>query len=238
MLRSVHFPKMTCSERERSARFEAQRYVDFPIEEAMVRIHPLSPERNIWTLGIARCKAVNTRLAMLRAARLKVVSLDHEAFALQRALPHYDAIVDVGCGRTCLHVMTGEAPLTFQSFSGGADITRAIERELSVDEQTAERRKRILGTAGAGERARAALTSDIASLIDKARQKHPIGRVAVVGNTSRLPGITAELEDATGALFELPISDALGGDQYPEDVVRSGAPDWTLAAALSRWGLT
>jgi Tfp pilus assembly PilM family ATPase len=167
--------------------------------------------------------------------KLKVLSIDHEACAFARVLPAFDAIVDVGYHRVSLHVTSGEAPFTLQAFNGGADVTRSIERELAIDERTAERRKRILGTAGAGERARAALTADIALLIRNARASCPVARVALVGNGARLPGLAADLENATGALCETSVSDALRGGGYPDDVVRSSAPDWTLAAGLALW---
>lgn len=234
-LRTVTFPPMTALERERSARFEARRYVDYPIDEAVIRIHPLKHGSREWALGIARSFALTTRLAAIRKAGLKVFAVDHEACALARALPGFDAIVDVGHQRSSLHVMTGGTPITFQAFCGGADVTRAIERELSIDERTAEKRKRILGTAGAGERARAGLATDIAALISAARSSASITRVALVGNGARLSGLTTDLEAATGALFEMPVTTALQTDAYPEDVVRSCAPDWNLATGLSAW---
>jgi Tfp pilus assembly PilM family ATPase len=234
-LRNLTFPKMTALERERSARFEAQRHVDYPIGDALVRIHPLTRGSQRWALGIARSFAVATRLATIKKAGLKAAAVDHEACALTRVLPAYDAIADVGHQRTSLHVLTDTTPMTFQTFNGGADVTRAIERELSVDRHTAEKRKRILGTAGAGERARAALATDIAALIAGARRSATIKRVALVGNGARLPGLAADLEASTGALFELPVSDALRAGSYPDDVLRSSAPDWTLAAGLATW---
>lgn len=236
VLRTLGLPEMSSSERERSARYEARRFVDFPIEQAVVRIHRSSRDTGTWTVGIARTSALNARLAALRCARLKVISIDHEACALARALPEFDAIVDVGYQRVSLHVTKGEtAPMTMQAFNGGHDVTRSIEQELSVDTRTAEKRKRILGTAGAGERARAALTTDIAALIRTARERSPIRRIALVGNGARLSGLVPDLERATGALCELPVSDVLYSGNYPEDVVRSSAPDWTLAVGLALW---
>lgn len=235
LLRSLSLPKMTSIERERAARFEAQRLVDYPVAEAVVRIHPLDATGGVWALGVARSSAIVTKNATMRAARLKVLAIDHEACALSRALPGFDAIADIGHQRTSLHVMTGHTPVTLQAYNGGADVTQAIERDLSLDSQTAEKRKRILGTAGAGERARAALTSDIAGLIQSARSSHLIRRIALVGNSSRLAGLSGDLEAATGALCELPVSDVLRCGEYPEDVIRSSAPDWTLAAGLALW---
>lgn len=235
LIRDITFPNMTAVERERAAQFEAQRHVDYPIGEAFVRIHPIRRQAQRWALGIARSFSVTTRVATIKKAGLKVAAVDHEACALARALPGFDAVADIGHQRTSLHVITESAPLTFHTFNGGADVTRAIERELSLDPNTAEKRKRILGTAGAGERARASLATDISALITSARRRATIRRVALVGNGARLPGLAADLETSTGALFELPVTDALRAGAYPEDVVRSSAPDWTLAAGLATW---
>ncbi len=237
LLRAVTFPKMTSMERERAARFEAARYVDYPADESVVRVHPIDPNAGLWALGIARASALAFRLAALRAAGLKVVAIDHEACALARALPGFHAIVDVGHQRTSLHVLTAHAPVTLQAYAGGADVTRGIERELSLDERTAEKRKRILGTAGGGEGARTALLSDIGALIQQARTTQIVSRVALVGNAARLTGLAADLEFATGAHCEIPVCDTLRGGMYPEDVVRSSAPDWTLAAGLALWSV-
>jgi Tfp pilus assembly PilM family ATPase len=68
LLRSVAFPKMTASERERSARFEAQRYAAFPLEQAIVRIHRVDRAANVWALGIARSAAIATRVRCLKDA--------------------------------------------------------------------------------------------------------------------------------------------------------------------------
>lgn len=236
LLRTVTFPRMTSLERERSARFEAQRYADFGLEEATVRIHPIDARTDVWALGVARTAAIENRLAVTRAAKLRVCAMDHESCALARALPGFDAILDVGYGRTRLHVVTTHTPLTFQTFNGGAGVTRGIERDLCVDERSAEKRKRILGTAGAGERARGVLAAEITALIQHARELQPIERIALAGNGSRLAGLQAAIEAATGALCELAVGEGLRGDQYPEDVVRSGAADWNLALGLAMWG--
>lgn len=237
VLRALQLPKMTGAERERAVRFEAQRIVPYPLDEAAVRLHPIDAPAGVWAVGIARTNAISRRSAAIRAAGLRLVAIDHDACALARAVPGFDAILDVGHERASLHVIGSHAPVTLQTSAGGLDVTRAIERELSVDAHTAEKRKRILGTAGAGDRARAALASDIASLVHHARRSAPIGRIALVGNAARLHGFAADLERASGARYEIPVCEALRGDAYPDDVVRSSAPDWTLAAGLALWGV-
>ncbi len=235
LLRAMSFPKMSALERERCGRYEARRHVDFPPAEATVQIHPLDPANAVWALGIARSAVLESRIAALRAAKLKPAAIDHEACALLRALPEFDAVIDVGYQRASMHVRTKQTPQTLQTFTGGCDVTRAIERDLSVDEHTAEKRKRILGTAGAGEGARSALVADIAGCVGSLCKAHEIERIALTGNGARLPGFPAELEAATGLPCELAVGQALRSDRYPEDVVRSSAPDWTLAAGLALW---
>lgn len=238
ILRLIRLPNMTVFERERAARFEAQRFIEYPVEEAVIRIHPMDRAAGTWALGITRASSILTRIAALRAAGIKPIAMDHEACALARSLPGFDAILDIGHQRTSLHVVRPrETPATLQIYNGGADVTRGIERDLSLDNQTAEKRKRILGTAGAGERARAVLIADIAALIGTARTAHEIARIALVGNAARLPGLAQDLQSATGAQCEIPVSESLRTEAYPHDVIRSSAPDWTLAASLSHWSV-
>lgn len=235
LIRSVRFPKMTGLERQRAARYEAQRYADFSIDDAVVRVQSLDRSTQLWAVGVARTTSLNERLRTLRKAGMKPIAVDHESCALGRALPGFDAIVDIGHHRSSVHLVDGRTPLTLQAYSGGADVTRAIERELSIDARTAEKRKRIIGTAGAGASAKAALVQDIAVLVANARATHRVTRIALVGNGARLAGLAEDIESATGAVVEIPVSGALHGGGYPDDVARSGAPDWTLAGGLALW---
>jgi type IV pilus assembly protein PilM len=236
LLRPLQIPKMTSIERDRAAKLEAQRHIDFPLGEAVVKVHPVDRPARLWTLGVARASSIHRRLAALRGAGLRPIAIDHESCAFARAVRGYDAVVDIGHQRASVHVMAPQPPSTLQAFTGGLDVTRAIQRELNVDDKLAEKRKRILGTAGAGDRAKGVLVAEIASLLRSARQIHTIGRVAVLGNSARLPGLLPELEAAAGISCEVPVSDVLCSDTYPHDVLRSGAPDWTLAVGLSMWG--
>ncbi|GAC1388866.1 MAG: hypothetical protein NVSMB31_03790 [Vulcanimicrobiaceae bacterium] len=237
VLRSVEFPRMTELERERASKFEAQRYVDYSIAEALVRIHPINEKLELYAIGIVRASVLGSRIAALKAAGLRPVGADHEALALGRALPRYDAILDIGHERTSVHIYSGPSPVTLQHKSGGAEITRGIERELSIDTQSAEKRKKIVGTVGAGESARSVLLADITSLLETASIRTGVlKRIALVGNGSRLNKFSADLERATGLLVETPVADVLRSNAYPADVLRAGAVDWNLAAGLTIWG--
>ncbi len=230
-LKSIALPVMTSFERTRTAHFEAARYVEYPIAEAIVRIRRLSEGSHLWALGIVRARTLKARAACLRKARLRVQGINDEGCALRRCLPNYDAVLDIGQYRSTIYLVNSLE--TFQIKSGGAEITSAIERDLNLDRAPAEKRKRIVGTAGAGERAKEKLVISLASLFQEAASVAACQCVAVVGNGARLPGLLDDLIAATGCVCEFAVSNALDGESYSKDVVCAGAPDWTLAAALA-----
>ncbi len=222
---------MTSLERARTAQFEAARYIDYPIAEAIVRIRRLGEDSQLWALGIVRAKTLRARVACIRKARLRVRGMNDEGCALRRSLAHYDAVLDIGQYRSTLYLVNSFE--TFQIKIGGAEITFAIERDLDLDQAQAEKRKRIVGTAGAGERSKADLVISLASLFEEAARVAGCRCVAVVGNGARLPGLLDDLMAATGSRCEFAVSHVLDGENYSKDVVSAGAPDWTLAAALA-----
>ncbi|MHB8230386.1 MAG: hypothetical protein ACYDG0_06310 [Vulcanimicrobiaceae bacterium] len=237
-LRTVHLPRMTAIERERAARFEARRHVEDWADPIAVRLHPLDEGRGIFALGIARGDAVAARAAAVRRSRLRLIALDHESFALGRILGDYEAIVDVGLDRSSVHAFGSGTPTTGFAPIGGAAVTLGIEEDLSLDRQTAEHRKLVLGTVGAGELARTALASEVAALLHGALRERETGsRVALVGNGARLRGLANDLESACGAIVDMPAAAVLRGEAYPDDVVAASAPEWTLAVGLALWGV-
>lgn len=239
-LRVLKLPKMSWAERVRAARFEAQRFAHWNLDDepSYVRIHPIDRAEHLYAVAAVTRDVVDSRLCALRSARLRVSALEHDAFALRRAYPQYDAVLDIGAERTALHAFGTPGPLTWTLGSGGADVTRGIARDLAIDEPSAERRKRILGTAGAGMSSRETFALDVRELVERARPRVRVTRLALCGNGARLPGLGHAIESATGTSVEFPVSDLLQGSAYPDDVLRAASPDWTLAAGLAAWGAT
>ncbi len=236
-VRMIHFPKMSWHERLRAARYESQRFGHVQAEgTSVVRVHRRNVRDSTFAVGATSESVVGDRVALLKQSRLRPIAIDHDSLALQRAIPFADAILDIGGERSTLHQYIAGAPFSLSVEKGGADITRGIARELSIDVASAERRKRILGAAGAGTAVRSALLSELVGVIERARARAPITRIALVGNGARLPGLASELETVCNITTELIVPPLLQTDAYPEDVIRSAAPDWMLAAALTTWG--
>ncbi|MDQ2864687.1 MAG: pilus assembly protein PilM [Candidatus Eremiobacteraeota bacterium] len=236
-IRAIHFPRMSAVERNRAARFEARRFANWNLDEepSDVRVHPIDRSQGVYAVGAVRRDALDALLKPAKLARLKVIAIDHDAFALRRSFAQYDGVLDVGLERTALHAYGDDGPMSWLVASGGAEITRGIARDLAIDFAAAEKRKCILGSAGAGASACRELVAHVSHIVERARGRTRLSRIALTGNGVRLPGLQAQLAAATSAIIEMPVSDLLRSDAYPDDVVRSAAPDWTLAAALSGW---
>ena len=237
IVRVVRLPKMSAAERWRAVRFEAERFApwDGKSVASRVRAHWMNRSEQMLTIGIAREDAIAQRVGCARRAGLRVVGIDHEALALHRAFPMADAILDIGHRQSRLHAFSPNGPVSIALREGGADMTRAIAMDLSVEPAAAEKRKRILGTAGAGDAARDAFVERVRLAVTNVRERIPIRRLAMVGNGARLAGLDAAIEFATDTIVETPVSELLKSDAYPADVARAAAPDWTLAAALAAW---
>lgn len=237
-IRLVRFPEMTSSERRRAAYFEAERFAPWNTQSvsSVVRVHPVDRAEGVHAVGIAREDSLAARTACARRSGLRPIAVEPDAIALRRAFPHVDGILDVGYHQSTLHAYMPSGPVSLCIPSGGAEITRAIAADLSIDPIAAEKRKRLLGNAGAGEGARNAFSSLVRAAVVKARERGVVRRLAMLGNGARLEGLASAIEAETGAAVELPVSDLIRGEAYPEDVARAGAPDWTLAACLAAWG--
>jgi Tfp pilus assembly PilM family ATPase len=237
-LRFVRFPNMGAAERRRAAAFDAQGLSERDADGAVavVRVHPAGNGNGVYAVGIASKAMLSVRTSCAKRSGLVPVAVDHDVLAFRRSFPNHPAVLDVGLHRATLHAFTPDGPVSVSIPSAGLDITRAIGSELSIDATAAEKRKRTLGTAGAGEGSRDGFVLRIKSAVQSARERAPLRRIALVGNGSRLIGLAAALESAIGATAETAISKIFDGSAYPADVVRAGAPDWTLAASLAIWG--
>ena len=234
-MRTAAFPAMRRAERARAARFEASRFVPYPLHEAVVRVHAGGGERCI--VGIARRAALDARVLAAHRARLRPVAVDDAAFALVRAFPYADAIVDAGESATVLVLPDDPLPVVRSFPTGGRALTEAVVASLGVDAATAEQRKHSIGLAGAGDRARDALVEQLATALieHRASARTEPRAIALAGNGARLAGFADALERAVAIpvrLGALPSGVSAG---LPADVVRAASPDWGLAYGLALW---
>ncbi len=235
LIRSVRFPPMRRTERERAARFEAAKYIAYPLDEATVRVVTLDAERSV--LGIARADAIAAVNAAAKTAKLRVTAIDNDGFALRRALPGVDAVLDIGRDASRLHVFTAAIPVERRIGAGGAAFTGAIARAFGCDDASAERRKQAFGIAGCADGELALLVADVANALVDFRVDGigDVRSIALTGNGARLSGLAELLERATAVRVRPAALDPTISRTLPPDVLRAAAPDWCLAYGLALW---
>ncbi len=240
LIRRVSFPAMSHREREKAARFEAARFIDYPIADACIRIESIPGSRTDYHLGIARRSELEQKITLLRKAGLRPLAVDHEAFGYRRIAPRVDAMLDIGHQRTRLHIFSSTIPVSIVLSTAGQTLTDAVAASLGIDVSAAERRKRTIGLAGAGEAVRDFLCDELATaLIDyRAAGGSEIRSIALAGNGSRLFGIDEHIATMT-AIHTAPVEfGGTIGSTLPRDVLRAAAPDWMLACGLALWECT
>jgi type IV pilus assembly protein PilM len=139
-------------------RFRAYETLPIPTEEAMLDYHiveePTSADRVL--LAVAYRDLVDRFAATCAAAKIELVGIDIEAFALLRAVGGEPlkagerdeaarVAVSIGHDRTTVAVSDGRlCEFTRVLDWGGARVTAAVQRALDVDTDEAERIKRAL----------------------------------------------------------------------------------------------
>jgi Tfp pilus assembly PilM family ATPase len=236
LLRPLPLPPMPRWERPRAGRFEATRFVEYPIEEAELSLVPTGDAPG-WVLGIARRAALSGAFRAARSAGLRPVAVDDIGFALRRAYPEADCAIDLGADATRIVFFTHPIPTIACIPIGGHQLSTAIARSLGIHLDAAEQRKRHIGFGGAGEAERDSLIAAIAAATMDARQSGRCSaeRVVLCGNGGRIPGFADALTSAIGTTVSLAALPAASSDTVPADVLRTAGADWSIAYGLSLW---
>jgi len=163
ILRTLQVPKMPPKEMEEAVRWEAERYIPFPIDEVVLDFAPLDPlaevaegEQMEVMVAAARQEAVASLIEALREAGLTPVVLDVKPFAglypleeeLNKEPDRIAVAVEIGAESTSLVLTRGDRPLAVRLLTlSGKDFTEAIAKSFGLDFLTAEDVKRTYGLA-------------------------------------------------------------------------------------------
>ena len=210
-------------------------------------------------LAVTYRELVDRFVAACRLAKLELIGIDLEAFALLRALGAPEArrsaarvAVSVGHDRTTVAVSDGQVcEFTRVLDWGGAKVTSAIERSLRVEPDEAEKLKRSLSLTGGGAterpegpdaiatKATAAVRREVQSLARELGstlefyQDQPsslsLASVSVTGGTSHLKGLDAELGKLLG--IEVDVADPFGRIEGGDRAAANGSAG-SLAVAI------
>jgi len=168
---------------------------------------------------------------IFKRAKLNLLSLETEAFALSRALIGNDMstvmIVDIGANNANLSIIEQGVPVLNKGIDTGGDfITKTIMNSLNVNEQRAEQFKRDFGlSSGGGQNIPDVIQQSLNSIINEIKyvfelysrqaESH-VEKIILTGGSSFLPKLPEFLSD----LLKLPviIGDPWDRVIYPMDL--------------------
>ncbi len=177
---------------------------------------------------------VSRYLEVFKAAKLNLVSLETESFALERALVGSDKspvmIIDVGAAATTISVVLDSVPLINRSIDiGGRTITKAIANSLNIDVERAEQFKRDFGltpsTQGGSDQIPKRIEFMVSSIVNEVRYvlnlyqsqgNTSLEKIVLAGGSAWLPNMTQYLSNILGV--KVFIGDPWARVMYPMEM--------------------
>jgi len=175
--RNIMVPKMTVAELEEAIKWEAERYIPFPIDEVELDFFVLDNPDDIEAGGqleviiaAARLDLLTQQVELLRAAGLDALVIDIKPFALLRSLKgallgehltkttlsgsgyteanEIGVVLEIAASNTTITLVRGERVLMNRNIGvSGDDFTAAVQRAFGLDFDSAEDVKVQYGTA-------------------------------------------------------------------------------------------
>ncbi len=175
--RNIHVPKMTMQELDEAIKWEAERYIPFPIDEVVLDYYVLDNPDDIEEGGqlevvivAARLDQVTQQVEYLKQAGLEPLVLDVKPFTLLRSLKgsllgehltkttltgtsyteanEIGVVLEIAASNTTITLVRGERVLMNRNIGvSGDDFTAAIQRSFGLDFDSAEDVKLDYGTA-------------------------------------------------------------------------------------------
>ncbi len=230
IVKRISLPTMSEAELAESIHWEAEQYIPFAIEDVnldyqVLEGSSLSGEGNMDVLlAAAKKDKINDYTSVITQAGLTPTTVDIAAFALQNAFevnyefePHQVvALVDLGAAVASITVLHGGAAVYWRDINiGGNQFTDAIQKELNLSADQAERLKRGEELDGIPyERILPILTSvneDVASEIQKtidffkqiSATDEPLDRLYLTGGASQSVHLKESLADRLHTQVEI-----------------------------------
>jgi type IV pilus assembly protein PilM len=175
--RNISIPKMTLQELDEAIKWEAERYIPFPIDEVVLDYYVLDNPDDVEdggqlevVIAAARLDQVTQQVEYLRLAGLEPVVVDVKPFSLLRSLrgsllgEHLNkttltgnayteageigVVLEIAASNTTITLVRGDRVLMNRNIGvSGDDFTAAIQRAFGLDFDSAEEVKLDYGTA-------------------------------------------------------------------------------------------
>src|SRR6202142_1500256 len=251
-------PLMTEEELFDRVQAEASQHIPFDIADVNLSHQLLEATENqmdVLLVAVKKDKILNHTNVLAQAGKNSVV-VDIDAFALQNCFEvNYDpdpgqtiALLNVGASVMNINIVRGGIPLFTGDVSvGGNQYTDALQKELDLSFEDAERLKQGENIAGVADEHRATILRSVTDILVLEIQKtfdffratatgESIQKIVVAGGSARVPGVMDVLREEFGVPVEemYPFRKiVINPARHNEDQIRELAPRLAIAVGLA-----
>ncbi|MCI0626554.1 MAG: pilus assembly protein PilM [Acidobacteria bacterium] len=258
IVKRVALPLMTEEELFDRIQSEATQHIPFDIADVNLDYQLLESadtQLDVLLVAVKKDKILNHTNVLAQAGKTPTV-VDIDAFALQNCFEvNYDpdpgqtvALLNIGASVMNINIVRGGVPLFTRDVSvGGNQYTDALQKELDLSFEDAERLKRGESLAGVAEEQRTTILRSVSDILILEIQKtfdffratasgENIQRIYVAGGTARVPGLMDLLREE----FTMPVEELypfrkiiINPGRHNEDQIRDLAPRLAIAVGLA-----
>ncbi|MFA5995117.1 MAG: type IV pilus assembly protein PilM [Patescibacteria group bacterium] len=277
----ITLPEMNKRELDAAVQWEAKKFVPMPIEKMILDWKLLDnepgfmagamPAANVSAndsnnqaqitsqprkyhkilLTAAPADLVNHYIDIFKMAGMNLISLETEAFAMERSLVGHDRMpmmmVDIGSATTNISVVVASVPVVNRSIDlGGQAITKTVATSLNVDVDRAEQFKRDFGlipSTATGNQIPKRIEFMVASVVNEIRyvlnlyhnqSSYQIEKIILTGGSAWLPNLPQYLSQVLN--MKVVIGDPWARVVYPvelKSVLSEIGPRLSVAIGLA-----
>lgn len=258
IVKRVPMPVMAEDELYDRVQAEASQHIPFDIADVNLShqlLEATDSQMDVLLVAAKKDKILNHTNVLAQAGKTPMV-VDIDAFALENCFEvNYEpdptqvvALLNIGASVMNINIVRGWTPLFTRDVSvGGNQYTDALQKELDLNFEDAERLKMGGTVAGVTEEQRTSILRSVSDILMLEIQKtfdffratasgENIRRIVVAGGTARVPGLLDLLREE----FSMPVEElypfrkiAVNPGKHNEDQIREMAPRLAIAVGLA-----
>jgi type IV pilus assembly protein PilM len=237
---------------------EASQHIPFDIADVNLDyqlLESVDGQMDVLLVAVKKDKILNHTNVLAQAGKTPMV-VDIDAFALQNCFEvNYDpdpaqtvSLLNVGASVMNINIVRGGVPLFTRDVSvGGNQYTDALQKELDLSFEDAEKLKKGDSVAGVAEEQRTTILRSVSDILILEIQKtfdffrataagENIQRIYIAGGSARVPGLVDLLREE----FAMPVEElypfrkiVINPGRHSEEEIRDLAPRLAIAVGLA-----
>lgn len=258
IVKRISLPAMTEEELYNRIKDEASQHIPFDIADVNLSyqlLEAMDTQMDVLLVAVKKDKILNHTNVLAQAGKTPTV-VDIDAFALQNCFEiNYEpdpgqtiALLNVGASVMSINIVRAGIPLFTRDVSvGGNQYTDALQKELDLSFDDAERLKQGGSVTGVSEEQKASILRSVSDILILEIQKtfdffratasgENIQRICLAGGTARVPGLVDLLREE----FAMPVEEmypfrriVINPGRHSEDEIRELAPRLAIAVGLA-----